>query len=178
MVEYGYEKLPGLNLIPELNKINFIKINTENVSTDSIDKLFLSFYYLFSWILYGFGTKPLYTLIWSLILMTFVFGPFWWHVQRKSSEKRGDEYSWDNYDHRTSLRSDINIKFHEIINAIMLSGSIFLSGTKFFIDPPDLPEALEKVTPWVSRMFKLERFFGGVLSILFLISIGSVIFSI
>jgi len=49
----------------------------------------------------------------------------------------------------------LNYKFHEIINAILLSGSIFLSGTKFFIDPPDIPEALEKVTPWVSRMFKL-----------------------
>jgi len=88
-------------------------------------------------------------------VILFVFGPFWWHVQRKSSEKKGDEYSWDNYDHRTSPKSDINYKFHEIINAILLSGSIFLSGTKFFIDPPDIPEALEKVTPWVSRMFKL-----------------------
>jgi uncharacterized protein YjbI with pentapeptide repeats len=179
MVEYGYEKLPGLNQIPKLNnKIKTMQINTEDVSTDPIDNIFLSFYYLFSWILYGFGTKPLYTLIWSLILMIFVFGPFWWHVQRKSSEKKGDEYSWDNYDHKASLKSDINSKFHEIINAIMLSSSIFLSGTKFFIDPPDLPEALEKVTPWVSRVFKLERFFGGILSILFLISIGSVIFSI
>jgi hypothetical protein len=49
MVEYGYEKLPGLRLIPELNnKIKIIKINTEDVSTDSIDTLFLSVYYLFS----------------------------------------------------------------------------------------------------------------------------------
>jgi len=169
MVEYSQK----LN-----NKIKTMQINTNEVSTDSLDNLFLSAYYLFSWIFYGFGTKPLYTLIWSLVLMIFVFGPFWWHVQRKSSEKKGDEYSWDNYDHRASFKSDINYKFHEIINAIMLSGSIFLSGTKFFIDPPDLPEALEKVTPWVRPVFKLERFFGGVLSILFLISIGSVIFSI
>jgi uncharacterized protein YjbI with pentapeptide repeats len=178
MVEYGDEKL-GLNQIPKLkNKINIMQINANEVSTDSLDNLFLSIYYLFSWILYGFGTKPLYTLIWSLILMIFVFGPFWWHVQRKSSEKKGDEYNWDNYDHKTALKSDISYKFHEIIKAVMLSSSIFLSGTKFFIDPPDIPEALEKVTPWVSRVFKLERFFGGILSILFLISIGSVIFSI
>jgi len=119
MVEYGYEKLPGLNQIPKLNnKIKTMQINTEDVSTDPIDNIFLSFYYLFSWILYGFGTKPLYTLIWSLILMIFVFGPFWWHVQRKSSEKKGDEYSWDNYDHKASLKSDINSKFGSSLNQV------------------------------------------------------------
>jgi uncharacterized protein YjbI with pentapeptide repeats len=178
MVEYGNQKLPGFNLIYILsNKINFMWINSEQVSTDFFGSIFLSFYYLFSWALYGFGTKPLFTLIWSLILML-AFGLFWLYVQRRSLDRKGDEYSWEDYDHKTSIKSNINSKFHEIINAILLSGSIFLSGTKFFIDPPDIPEALEKVTPWAGRMFKLERFLGGVLSILFLISIGSVIFSI
>jgi hypothetical protein len=178
MIEYGYEKLPGLNQIPKLNdKINTMRININDISTDPIERFLMSFYFLFSWILYGFGTKPLYTLIWSLILI-FIFGLFWWNVQRKSKEKKDDEYSWDNYHHKSSIKSYINYRFYEIINAIILSGSIFLSGTKFFIDPPDIPDALEKATPWVSRIFKLERFFGGALSILFLISIGSVIFSI
>jgi uncharacterized protein YjbI with pentapeptide repeats len=178
MIAYGYKKLPGLHYIVALdNKILYSWKNSRNVPTTPLGGLFLSFYYLFSWTLYGFGTRPEFTLIWSIILML-IFGLFWWYVQRENSDKKGDEYSWDNYDHKTSVKSDLNFKFHELINAVLLSGSIFLSGTKFFIDPPDIPEALEKVTPWVSRMFKLERFLGGVLSILFLIAIGSVIFSI
>jgi uncharacterized protein YjbI with pentapeptide repeats len=183
MVEYGYQKLPGLNRIQQLNnKINVTlsQINIGDANTDYLfGRFFLSFYYLFSWILYGFGTKPMYTLFWSIFLMI-VFGLFWWYVQRKSSrsKKEVDEYSWDNYYHKTSTKSDLNTKFYGITNAFLLSCSIFLSGTKFFIDPPELPAALKRVNPWVSRMFNLERFLGGVLSILFFIAIGSIIFSI
>jgi uncharacterized protein YjbI with pentapeptide repeats len=179
MIEYGYLKFPGFSFFIILNnKILDSLRSLRYVSAATVERSFLSFYYLFSWTLYGFGTRPEFTLIWSIILMIFIFGPFWWLVQKKSSIKKVDEYSWDNYDHKTSMKSDLNTKFYEIANAILLSCSIFLSGTKFFIDPPELPETLKRATPWVNRVFNLERFLGGVLSILFFIAIGSIIFSV
>jgi hypothetical protein len=183
MKAYAYENLLGFNGVEKLN--DWASNWGENPvlcdlcgACGIIGSVFVSIYYLCSWMLYGFGTKPDFTMIWSLLLIT-LFGFFWYHTNKVHEENviknRSDEYDWKECWH--NQEPCLREKTSEITDALMFSATIFLSGTKFFIDPPKIPESLEGFTPWVNRAYMIERVLGGIFSLLFIISIGSIILS-
>lgn len=179
MKAYACEKLPGFGIIGGLNdKIVAWEKASKVDSLSGIGSIFVSIYFLLSWVLYGFGTKPDYTLAWSLFLILIVFGPFWYYVrQSQPKDTCYDEYSWIEYQDTSHQELGLKTKLSTVVDALLFSATIFLSGTKFFIDPPKIPESLEKSSPWVNRMYTLERFLGGTFSLLFFVAIGSIIFS-
>ncbi|GEM_PF-2047034 len=132
-----------------------------------IDSLFISVFYFLAWILYGFGTRPEVPLAWSIFLTVGIFAPFWYlncgEVPGGILEKYGSS-------DKTSLREKGDFK-----QALKLSSSIFLSGTKIFIDPPMIPEMLKRSNPWINRIYLLERTLGAAFFFLFFLAISKTI---
>jgi hypothetical protein len=59
--------------------------------------------------------------------------------------------------------------------AMSFSATVFLSGTKLFVDPPSLPFQQNGSGSFVKTMFVLERSLGALFSILFFLSISSTV---
>jgi hypothetical protein len=127
---------------------------------------------------YGYGKKPLNPLLWSLLVIT-IFGLFWTWVGLGKPEVNmivRDEYSFaDNIIKKPSRYSILWSKVNRFLYAISFSATVFLSGTKLFIDPPVVPDA-HYLTPYlIKKVFVLERILGGLFSILLFITISGTV---
>lgn len=113
---------------------------------------------------YGYGTKPFYAFFWSLGIVI-AFFLYWWWVglggpkdKTKESLKDGEEW----------LDGDIT-------DILGYSVTVFLSGTRFFIDQPALPKIEGRSRSWIKKAFMLERLLGALFSVLFFIAISGTI---
>ena len=114
---------------------------------------------------YGYGTKPFNAFLWSLGIIIIAFFLYWRWVglggpkdKTKDSLKDGEE--WVDGD-----ATDI----------LGFSVTVFLSGTKFFIDPPALPKIEGRSRSSIKKAFILERVLGALFSVLFFIAISGTI---
>jgi len=113
---------------------------------------------------YGYGTKPLNAFLWSLgIVITFFI--YWWWLglggpKDKTKESLNEGEEW--------LDGDLT-------DILGFSVTVFLSGTKFFIDPPALPKIEGRSRSWIKKAFILERVLGALFSVLFFIAISGTI---
>jgi hypothetical protein len=113
---------------------------------------------------YGYGKEPFNAFFISLgIVIVFAF--YWRYVglggpkdKTKDSLKDGEEW----------LDGDVT-------DILGFSVTVFLSGTKFFIDPPALPKIEGCSRSWIKKAFILERVLGALFSILFFVAIGGTI---
>lgn len=113
---------------------------------------------------YGYGTKPFNAFLWSLsIVIAFAF--YWWAVglggskdKTKDGLKEGEEW----------LDGDAT-------DILGFSVTVFLSGTKFFIDPPALPKIEGRSRSWIKKAFIFERVLGALFSVMFFIAISGTI---
>ena len=55
------------------------------------------------------------------------------------------------------------------------SATVFISGTRFFIDPPALPRVEGRSRSWIKKAFMLERVLGALISVLFFVAINGTI---
>ena len=63
----------------------------------------------------------------------------------------------------------------DLTDILGYSVTVFLSGTKFFIDPPLLPKIEERSRSRMKKAFILERALGMQFSVLFFIAISGTI---
>lgn len=116
----------------------------------------------FDWgleLFYGYGKKPLYPLGWSLFIIA-IFGIFW---RREGLGTR--EWPPDSPSKKGGLWR----------KALIFSLTVFLSGTKFFIDPPNVPFLIGSSESRIKIAFTAERALGAFFSILFFLAIGATI---
>jgi hypothetical protein len=113
---------------------------------------------------YGYGTKPLNAFLFSLGIII-SFGGFWRALglggpkdRTKEGLKEGEEW----------LDGDIT-------DILGFSVTVFLSGTKFFIDPPAIPKIEGHSRSLIKKAFVLERLLGALFSILFFIAVSGTI---
>ena len=59
--------------------------------------------------------------------------------------------------------------------ALVFSATVFLSGTKLFIDPPAIPIQQNVSGSFVKMVFVMERLLGAFFSILFFLAIGATV---
>jgi len=113
---------------------------------------------------YGYGKEPFNAFFISLgIVITFAF--YWWAVglggpRDKTRECLKDGEEW--------LDGDLT-------DIMGFSVTVFLSGTKFFIDPPALPKIEGRSRSRIKKAFILERVLGALFSVLFFIAISGTI---
>jgi hypothetical protein len=107
---------------------------------------------------YGYGTKPEYSLYWSVALMA-IFGFIW-----SCTEIREPLFEKE----RNSRR-----KISKLADPYLFSAKIFLSGTKLFVDPPKY----RKPPGWrgsaVKILFIGERTLGMALFFLFIFAVSA-----
>jgi hypothetical protein len=161
------------------------------------------FLYVFNfgaWIFYGFGKRPTYPLIWSIFSIG-IFGFFWIAAGLASPKDAIGKYDLANglLARVSSLfliliisiigrvsglkKSRIEIDEYDqagrwpgtIKEAFIFSARVFLSGTKFFIDPPDVPVLPGISQALIIRAFLFERLLGAFFSILLFLAIGATI---
>lgn len=111
---------------------------------------------------YGYGKRPLNPILGSLFAIA-IFGLFWRWVGLGTRE-------WPPVT-RLNREDHWSLWLHSLI----FSFTVFLSGTKLFIDPPDIPLLQGQSELLVKRAFIAERALGAFFSILFFLAIGATI---
>jgi hypothetical protein len=104
------------------------------------------------WMFYGYGTRPDLPIIWSIFLIM-IFGLVFWRNALK----------------RTKIATQGRISVEDWLG---FSAAVFLSGTKFFVDPPQIPEPLSEPNSRIKRVFIAERVLGALFSILLFLAIS------
>lgn len=125
------------------------------------------------WVFYGYGKKPLYPLGWSVGFIL-AFGIFWYIAGMREQKNTIDEYSsvWDQTFDEKYLKQSLWSRIHSILKPILFSATIFLSGTKLFVDPPEVPIS----SRWSRQFaFNFERALGAFFFILLFLAIGATI---
>jgi len=141
-------------------------------------------------IFYGYGKKPLYPLGWA-IGTVLLFGIIWMIGGLKADDNETDDNKSRQYLRKSIIeKSDSNKEIvsknqstgcdwrNEIrilAGAMIFSATIFLSGTRLFIDPPDLPTMPRWTRFQTKAAFTTERILGAFFSVLFFLSIGATI---
>jgi hypothetical protein len=127
--------------------------------------------YLLEWF-YGYGTKPFNAALFSLGIVL-VFALFWWRVGLGGLKDKTREILKDKTDKGQEDVED----WPEggIFDILAFSATVFLSGTKLFIDPPPLPMIEGKSRSMIKKAFILERVLGALFSVLFFIAISGTI---
>jgi hypothetical protein len=156
-----------------------------------------------AWVFYGYGKRPIYPFLWS-ILSIGLFGVFWIAVglqnPRDAVNKFRLDKRWphmisssfllllvtlikiiwkavdldktirviDEYDHVRNWPSSLS-------EGISFSATVFLSGTKFFVDPPVVPALPGRSQSLIKRAFLFERLLGAFFSILLFLAIGATV---
>jgi hypothetical protein len=108
---------------------------------------------------YGYGTKPLNAIYFSIAIVI-VFGIFWGAIGLGGlNDVTGEiDKDWEKPD--------------SIYDILSFSTTIFLSGTRLFIDPPAIPKIKGRSKSLVKNAFTFERILGALFSILFIMAIG------
>jgi len=134
-----------------------------------------------AWILYGYGKRPLYPLAWSIITIL-LFGVYWWHGGLGVPQSNLKAGIFERYgSKRTAVLRNRSKKrnwrgrVQSISKAMLFSATIFLSGTRLFIDPPSLPEMPRWSQFKIKTIFTTERVLGAFFSILFIFATGATV---
>ena len=107
-----------------------------------------------SWIFFGYGVRPEFPLLWSIFVIS-AFGIFWRTILKKP-EKANQEYV-------------------SVEDWLSFSATVFLSGFKLLVNPPEVPEQSGTFNRWTKRMFILERSLGALFLTLLFLAIGKMI---
>jgi hypothetical protein len=159
---------------------------------ETIQAFFMSLILLGAWIFYGFGKMPILPFLWSIFFIG-IFGVFWIAISLPSPKYAINKYNLDKGLSRRAFSLFFNwIDFEasktaideydqvgkwpsKMRDAFIFSFTIFLSGTKVFVDPPVIPVIPGRSQSLIRRAFLFERLLGAFFSILFFMAIGATI---
>jgi hypothetical protein len=134
-----------------------------------------------AWIFYGYSKKPEFAFFWSICTILF-FSIIWRMGDPKKMEDKAKKGILEKYGPKESSVSDISsherdwqIELHKLAKAISFSGKIFLSGTRLFIEPPEIPVMARWNKSQVEVLFTAERTLGAFFFILLFLAIGSTV---
>ena len=111
---------------------------------------------------YGYGTRPFNAVYFSIAIIV-VFGIFWRTIGVGGLDDvtGKDDKGWEKSD--------------GIFDMLSFSTTVFLSGTKLFIDPPAIPKIKGRSRSIVKKAFIVERILGALFSILFFLAISGAV---
>jgi hypothetical protein len=118
---------------------------------------------------YGYGTKPLNALLFSLGTIS-AFGVFWCLIGFGKPEEALDIYSLADAGPDDMLEI---LTFN--VEVLVFSATVFLSGTRLFIEPPPLPKIMGRSRSLIRGAFIFERVLGALFSILFFLAISGTV---
>ena len=124
---------------------------------------------------YGYGKKPILPLLWSAGTVL-LFAAIWRAFGQRNGNHRG---LWEKYGQKgarqTSGRRGLPGELRALGEAMLFSATVFLSGTRLFVDPPALPVLEGRLASHARAFFIAERVLGALFSILFFLAIGGTV---
>ena len=126
---------------------------------------------------YGYGKKPILPLLWSAATIL-LFGLIWRRAgvdgRRGKSrsgiyERYGESGAQSRGDHPGTE------ELRALLGAMLFSATLFLSGTRLFVDPPALPALQGWFAAHAHGFFIAERVLGAFFSILFFLAISGTV---
>ncbi len=120
-------------------------------------------------IFYGYGKKPLLPLYWSSVFIL-LFGAIW-----RIGGRRKHKYTSPHIPQKLLWDRDWRSELRILAEATVFSATVFLSGTKLFVDPPEIPRAPRWSRLVVKVMFNFERVMGAFFFVLFILAISGTV---
>jgi len=124
---------------------------------------------------YGYGKKPILPLLWSAGTVL-LFALIWRAFGLRNGNHRG---LWEKYGlqgaRQTSGQRGWPGELRALGEALLFSATVFLSGTRLFVDPPAMPVFEGWLASHVRAFFIAERVLGALFSILFFLAIGGTV---
>jgi hypothetical protein len=129
-------------------------------------------------VFYGYGKKPLWPLLWSAGTVL-VFGIIWSASGmngRRGKNGRGifERFGQQNASVKSG-RWDLLWWLRAFADALLFSATVFLSGTRLFVEPPAQPEMRRLSASQAKWAMIVERVLGALFSILFFLAISGTV---
>ena len=123
---------------------------------------------------YGYGKKPIWPLLWSAGTIL-LFGLIWRRAGVDGGRGRGGIFERfspggekkEKISHKEQLRA--------LGGAMLFSATLFLSGTRLFVDPPAMPKLEGWLAAHARGFFIAERVLGAFFSILFFLAVSGTV---
>ena len=124
---------------------------------------------------YGYGKKPILPLLWSAATILF-FGLIWRRagVNGRRGKGQGIFERYGGSGAQSRRRSGTE-EIRALLGAVLFSATLFLSGTRLFVDPPALPALQGWFAAHAHGFFIAERVLGAFFSILFFLAISGTV---
>ena len=115
---------------------------------------------------YGYGKKPIWPLLWSAGTILF-FGLIWRRAGVDGGRGRGGIFERFSPGGEKKERISLEEQLRALGGAMLFSATLFLSGTRLFVDPPAMPRLEGWLAAHARSFFIAERVLGAFFSILF-----------
>lgn len=123
---------------------------------------------------YGYGKKPIWPLLWSAGTI-FFFGLIWRRAGVDGGKSRGSIFERFGPGGEEKQKLSLKEQLRALGGAMLFSSTLFLSGTRLFVDPPAMPRLEGRLAAHARGFFIAERVLGAFFSILFFLSISGTI---
>lgn len=123
---------------------------------------------------YGYGKKPIWPLLWSAGTIL-LFGLIWRRAGVDGGKSRGGIF--ESFSPSGDMKEKISLEeqLRALGGAMLFSATLFLSGTRLFVDPPAMPKLEGWLAANARTFFIAERVLGAFFSILFFLSISGTV---
>lgn len=123
---------------------------------------------------YGYGKKPIWPLLWSISTILF-FGLIWRRAGVDGDRGRGGIFERFSSSGEKKRKTSLDEQLRALGGAMLFSATLFLSGTRLFVDPPAMPRLEGWFAAHARSFFIAERVLGAFFSILFFLAVSGTV---
>jgi len=123
---------------------------------------------------YGYGKKPIWPLLWSAGTIL-LFGLIWRRAGVDGGRGRGGIFERFGPGGKKERKTSFEEQLRALGGAMLFSATLFLSGTRLFVDPPAMPKLEGWLAPHARSFFIAERVLGAFFSILFFLAVSGTV---
>ena len=123
---------------------------------------------------YGYGKEPIWPLIWSAGTIM-LFGLIWRRAGVDGSKSRGGIFERFSPGGEKKRKRSLEEQLRALGGAMLFSATLFLSGTRLFVDPPAMPKLEGWLAAHARCFFIAERVLGAFFSILFFLAVSGTV---
>jgi len=123
---------------------------------------------------YGYGKKPLWPLLWSAGTIM-LFGLIWRRAGVDGGRSRGGILERFSPSGKKKRKTSLDEQLRALGGAMLFSATLFLSGTRLFVDPPAMPKLEGWLAAHARSFFIAERVLGAFFSILFFLAVSGTV---
>ena len=123
---------------------------------------------------YGYGKKSIWPLLWSAGTIL-LFGLIWRRAGVDGGRGRGGIFERFSQGGEKKEKISLKEQLCALGGAMLFSATLFLSGTRLFVDPPAMPKMEGRLAAHARSFFIAERVLGAFFSILFFLAVSGTV---